>query len=176
MRPSSSINVLLLASAADLALSAPQSAPQSTADTTRTDVSAFAFESEPLTDENIEQKLRERLPKESRHAGGFSGFLGGFGKLVHLLLTFGHAGCDVTSEESCDADRVLPASDDCKAFPGDDEWPEDKLWNALNLFTGGRLLQPIPQAHICYANGTGGTIDQAGCQEMTDSWTDPYFQ
>lgn len=70
----------------------------------------------------------------------------------------------------------LAGTDNCKAFPGDPEWPADDDWEALDAAIDGPLLKPVPQAHICYSNGTGDAIDNATCQVMTDSWSDPFFQ
>jgi hypothetical protein len=64
---------------------------------------------------------------------------------------------------------------ECKVFPGDEDWPADASWSALNDVTNGALLKPLPQAHVCYNSSLGGS-DQSACDAMTKSWTDPFAQ
>jgi hypothetical protein len=61
-------------------------------------------------------------------------------------------------------------------FPSDAAWPSSQAWGALDLVTDGSLLKPIPQAHVCYANGTGDVVNATQCAALTANWTDPYFQ
>jgi hypothetical protein len=58
----------------------------------------------------------------------------------------------------------------CKTYPGDDGWPSDAAWSALNDITDGRLFRPQPQAAPCYG---GAEYDAAKCEAMSSSWTDP---
>lgn len=83
---------------------------------------------------------------------------------------------DVTGSKTATPDYTLAGSENCKVFPGDTQWPSDDDWEALDAVTASPLLKPLPQAHICYTNGTGNPVDNATCQTMTDSWRDPYFQ
>ncbi|CAJ2503651.1 Uu.00g110450.m01.CDS01 [Anthostomella pinea] len=68
----------------------------------------------------------------------------------------------------------LSGPGNCKVFPGDGAWPSSSEWSALDDLTGGALLKPRPQAHICYDNSVGG-VNGTPCQTMTANWTDPYF-
>jgi hypothetical protein len=47
------------------------------------------------------------------------------------------------------ANHTLKSPGDCKVFPGDANWPTFADWTALDDVTGGALLEPMPQAHIC---------------------------
>lgn len=63
----------------------------------------------------------------------------------------------------------------CKVFPGDEDWPEEASWSALNEITNGALMKPVPQAHVCY-NSSASSSDQSACDALTKSWTDPFSQ
>ena len=64
---------------------------------------------------------------------------------------------------------------ECKVFPGDDDWPVEDSWAALSDVIDGALMEPKPQAHICYDNCTN-SLDQVACDAMTEAWTDPFYQ
>jgi hypothetical protein len=93
-----------------------------------------------------------------------------------LSSIFRRGAIDVTGSEISTPNYTLTGTDDCKVFPGDLQWPSDNDWEALDSATDGPLLKPLPQAHICYSNGTGLPVDNATCQAMTQSWSDPFFQ
>jgi hypothetical protein len=44
----------------------------------------------------------------------------------------------------------VDTSPECKAFPGDVDWPPASEWAVLNASVGGRLLNPLPPAVVCY--------------------------
>ena len=93
-----------------------------------------------------------------------------------LSSVFKRGTIDVTGSATTTPNHTLSGNVNCKVFPGDLQWPSDDDWEALDSATDGPLLKPLPQAHICYTNGTGISVDNATCQAMTDHWTDPYFQ
>jgi hypothetical protein len=93
-----------------------------------------------------------------------------------LSSVFKRGTIDVTGSAITTPNYTLAGEDNCKVFPGDAQWPSDEDWEALDSTTDGPLLKPLPQAHICYSNGTGILVDNATCQAMTDRWTDPFFQ
>ena len=93
-----------------------------------------------------------------------------------LSTIFNRGDIDVTGSATTTPDYTLAGTDNCKIFPGDTQWPSDDDWEALDAATDGPLLKPLPQAHVCYSNGTGNPVDNATCQTLTDSWQDPYFQ
>ena len=94
----------------------------------------------------------------------------------NLSDLFRRGAIDVTGHAATTPNYTLAGTNDCKVFPGDLEWPPDDDWEALDSATSGLLLKPLPQANICYTNGTGISVDNATCQAMTDSWNDPFFQ
>jgi hypothetical protein len=61
----------------------------------------------------------------------------------------------------------------CKTYPGDAAWPTTDTWNALNLVTGGALLDTIPIGAVCYK---GPHYNAAECQALLQNWSDPYYQ
>jgi hypothetical protein len=64
----------------------------------------------------------------------------------------------------------------CRVFPGDTNWPAFDDWAALDNITRGALLNPAPQAHICYGNVTGNASQSGACLALTEKWTDPFTQ
>jgi hypothetical protein len=71
---------------------------------------------------------------------------------------------------------TLKGPGNCKVFPGDANWPAYADWAALDDITGGALLKPTPQAHICYGNGISNASQSAACLALTNGWTDPFTQ
>jgi hypothetical protein len=59
----------------------------------------------------------------------------------------------------------------CKVYPGDWNWPSELAWETLNKLTDNRLLQPSPQASVCY---DGPLYNGAKCEEMTATWNRSY--
>ncbi|KAI4865386.1 hypothetical protein F4820DRAFT_420276 [Hypoxylon rubiginosum] len=68
---------------------------------------------------------------------------------------------------------VTAAADACRSLPGDAAWPSVEDWNALNSSTGGRLIQGVPLAGICY----GVQADSTACSELRSDWAlvDPFL-
>jgi hypothetical protein len=63
----------------------------------------------------------------------------------------------------------------CKVYPGDPAWPKPNEWEQLNKTLGGVLIKGVPQASVCYFNGTT-SHDEAACSKLTANWTSSYFQ
>jgi hypothetical protein len=61
----------------------------------------------------------------------------------------------------------------CKVYPGDKAWPKPAEWKQLNKTLGGALVKGVPQASVCYFNGTS-KHDEAGCTGLTANWTNSY--
>ncbi|KXX80981.1 6-hydroxy-D-nicotine oxidase [Madurella mycetomatis] len=61
----------------------------------------------------------------------------------------------------------------CRYLPGDDGWPCDSKWAALNRTVGGRLIRGVPIGQPCYGN----SADPSACSEVQKIWTDlpPFF-
>lgn len=85
---------------------------------------------------------------------------------------FEFASHNVASDSLPKTDNTF-AGRQCKVFPGDEDWPVEASWAALNDVTNGALMKPVPQAHVCYNNATG---NQEACEAMTKAWTDPFYQ
>ncbi|RYN57181.1 hypothetical protein AA0114_g2386 [Alternaria tenuissima] len=162
---SSFVSALLVASAA--ARFAPRSAepPMRLADrqsgkfarieqTTDGTLPRFDWEQSFLTDTTIEQAL-DSVPADAKSL-------------------FQFASHNIASDVVLDTDSTFNGRE-CKVFPGDEDWPAEASWSALNDVTNGALMKPLPQAHICY-NSTLGGIDRSACDAMTKSWTDPFSQ
>lgn len=126
-------------------------------------VPLFPYEEQSLTADELQS-----IEKELRRHYGASA-------CETLLGLLEVSAVDVTQEQGV-VNYTLAGPDNCKLFPGDAAYPSVLEWAALNLTTGGALLQPVPQAHICYANGTGSVPDPSECSYMTDEWTNPFFQ
>ena len=96
-------------------------------------------------------------------------------KWSHYWNLFSFSPIDVTQDHNTPVDYTLPGPDNCKPFPGDAAWPSVREWQALNLVTGGALIKPVPQAHVCYSNGTG-SVDEVACKTVSENWHGQYWQ
>lgn len=63
----------------------------------------------------------------------------------------------------------------CKVFPGDNAWPSPFIWMTLNLLSGQRLIATIPSASSCY-NDWPAQTNPGECSNITDNWTNSFFQ
>lgn len=88
---------------------------------------------------------------------------------------FAFSSIDVTHDHNTPVDHTLSGPNNCKPFPGDAAWPSPQEWQALDLATGGALIKPVPQAHVCYSNGTG-SVDEAACKTVSENWHGQYWQ
>ena len=117
-------------------------------------VPRFGWEDLALTDATIE----DALASVSTDARSF----------------FQFASQNIASDSTLETESTFNGRE-CKVFPGDEDWPADASWSALNDVTNGALLKPLPQAHVCYNTSLAGA-DQSACDAMTKSWTDPFSQ
>jgi hypothetical protein len=127
--------------------------------------SHFQYEAEHLTTKTINNTLNERLPKQSRIRGS---------DVVDYISAFLFSSVDVTSDHQSEVTHGLQGPDNCKVFPGDDNWPSRWLWTGLDLATSGDLNQAAPMSHICYANGTG-EVDDVACTSLAENWNTARF-
>jgi hypothetical protein len=63
----------------------------------------------------------------------------------------------------------------CKVYPGDPAWPKPGEWEQLNKTLGGVLIKGVPQASVCYFNGTT-SHNEAACDKLAANWTSSYTQ
>ncbi|KAI7369207.1 hypothetical protein KC354_g2093 [Hortaea werneckii] len=82
-------------------------------------------------------------------------------KWSHYWNLFSFSPIDVTQDHNTPVNYTLTGPDNRKPFPGDAAWPSLWEWQALDLVTGGALIKPVPQAHVCYSNSTG-SVDETG--------------
>lgn len=75
-----------------------------------------------------------------------------------------------TSESA--STRKRSSSGACKVFPGDFQWPSKPIWSLFNLVLGGALIDPSPQARVCW----NATYNAAKCAALEANWTNSYFQ
>lgn len=69
------------------------------------------------------------------------------------------------------AARSLP---NCKTFPGDLLWPNQIIWQVLNLVTGGSLIKTVPIGAACYDDF--GNYDATRCSFVLGQWTNSSLQ
>jgi hypothetical protein len=100
--------------------------------------------------------------------------------LVHVAaLNFGWEREQLTESEALtdNAYRFGTANaknvEDCRFIPGDDEWPSDEDWAALNTTLGGALLRPKPLGSVCYF---GPEYNAARCEQLRQGWTSSKLQ
>jgi hypothetical protein len=63
---------------------------------------------------------------------------------------------------------ALVTASDCHCFPGDDCWPSDSEWAALNETVQGRLVKVVPIGSVCH----DPTYDEAACADLRARWDD----
>jgi hypothetical protein len=54
----------------------------------------------------------------------------------------------------------------CRSLPGDANYPSVEDWKSLNSSIGGRLIQGVPLAQICYGGGRNSTA----CSDLKRDW------
>jgi hypothetical protein len=54
----------------------------------------------------------------------------------------------------------------CRYVPGDLGWPGEADWNTLNRTVGGRLVEGLPLARICFEND----YNAAACSSLRETW------
>ena len=60
----------------------------------------------------------------------------------------------------------------CRCLPGDECWPSDSDWQALNSSIGGRLIATAPLASVCHSPN----YDSAQCTPLSRVWDLPQTQ
>ncbi|KFA52700.1 hypothetical protein S40293_08766 [Stachybotrys chartarum IBT 40293] len=61
----------------------------------------------------------------------------------------------------------------CKLHPSDRLWPSKMIWKLFNLVLGGRLIEAVPLAAVCYPDWP--QYDEARCAVVTARWNDPAY-
>ena len=114
----------------------------------------FEYETRQLTDEVI-----ERLSEDPDLAADAN------------LFDFDH-GADADEE----ALGGLPHHRRCKVFPGDNDWPTERIWDKFEKLLGGKkaLIPTTPLAAPCYPDRPEYSPEK--CEEITARWSDAYLQ
>jgi hypothetical protein len=107
----------------------------------------FEYETKPLTDKSLEELLDKAGASDNAHLFAF----------------------DDGTEAS-----PGPNKHNCKAFPGDAEWPSEGTWKTFDNLLGGALINTVPIAAPCYRNL--GVYDAEKCAAVRDSFRNPYLQ
>jgi hypothetical protein len=61
----------------------------------------------------------------------------------------------------------------CKAFPGDRNWPDATNWSSLNQTVKGQLIGTAPIAAVCHS---GPRYDAAACRHVNADYTTATLQ
>jgi len=62
----------------------------------------------------------------------------------------------------------------CKCYPGDECWPTDARWKALNQAVQGRLSSFVPAGAVCYPSYNNvSTSSATKCDAVKANWTNP---
>ena len=112
--------------------------------------SLFDYETKQLTDQVVGRIAS--TPSTAQYANSFR---------------FGDQG----GGDTRDVERQQEA---CRAFPGDESWPEDSLWDTLDALTDGALIPTVPLAAPCYQNW--GRYDSEKCSAIIRDFTNPDLQ
>ncbi|KAF2683964.1 FAD-binding domain-containing protein [Lentithecium fluviatile CBS 122367] len=92
-----------------------------------------------------------------------------------FALNFDYENIQLTEAETQDypairfADLANPLPrKECRAIPGDDDWPSDADWAQFNETLGGVLLKPVPLAAPCYE---GALYNATRCEQLKRTWS-----
>jgi hypothetical protein len=87
---------------------------------------------------------------------------------------------DSTENNKLASERAAKLS--CKVFPGDRDWPSEKLWRSLDGFLGAdgkstarKLIPTVPIAAPCY-DTEWGKKDPATCANIAGNFTNAALQ
>ncbi|KAM7194560.1 FAD binding domain containing protein [Naviculisporaceae sp. PSN 640] len=60
----------------------------------------------------------------------------------------------------------------CKTYPGDKDWPTERIWSLFNYLLGnGALIKTVPEAAICYPGWANQTAySPSKCEGITSTW------
>jgi hypothetical protein len=86
---------------------------------------------------------------------------------VDVGALFGFDGDDETNAVA----RRAIKSGQCKAFPGDSNFPKEKVWSIFDRLLGGALIRTTPIAAPCYKNSTWNNYDEAKCADISARFT-----
>jgi hypothetical protein len=111
-------------------------------------VALFPLEAVQLTDEAL--KIADSQTSEV-DVGALFGFDGG-------------------NETKAIAKRAL-RSGQCKAFPGDSNYPKEWVWSVFDLLLGGALIKTTPIAAPCYKNSAWNDYDEGKCADISARFT-----
>ena len=56
----------------------------------------------------------------------------------------------------------------CKAFAGDESWPSEQDWTALNATLNGALIKPVPRGGVCHSSWPQYNGDE--CSKLIANW------
>ncbi|CAG5182752.1 uncharacterized protein ALTATR162_LOCUS10317 [Alternaria atra] len=79
-------------------------------------------------------------------------------------------GFDGGNETKAIAKRAL-RSGQCKAFPGDSNYPKEWVWSVFDLLLGGALIKTTPIAAPCYKNSAWNDYDEGKCADISARFT-----
>ncbi|KEY73201.1 hypothetical protein S7711_04167 [Stachybotrys chartarum IBT 7711] len=64
---------------------------------------------------------------------------------------------------------VGAAQQNCRYIPGDSGWPSKSDWDLLNSTVEGRLIETVPQAHVCHPEPYDA-LNQERCDILRETW------
>lgn len=76
---------------------------------------------------------------------------------------------------SFDIDDGKTRPGECKAFPGDADWPDNEVWDEFNSLLGGALISTVPIAAPCY-DSEWGPKDMTKCNDVISKFGTPPLQ
>lgn len=89
------------------------------------------------------------------------GWRASFISRVLLSLIFFCSRCNGTVDSD--------SNKECRCFPGDDCWPSDLTWQALNVSIHGKLVATVPLAAPCH----DPTYNLDVCKSLQKNWFEP---
>jgi hypothetical protein len=87
------------------------------------------------------------------------------GTIVSIILSFNTAVTALVAAR-VSYPRQLEDPAPCRFLPGDDEWPKESEWNALNNTIAGRLIRATPLAQTCYVPH----FNRSECEAVRNQW------
>jgi hypothetical protein len=79
-------------------------------------------------------------------------------------------GFDSGNETTAISKRAL-SSGQCKAFPGDSNYPKEWVWSIFDLLLGGALIKTTPIAAPCYKKSAWDNYDEMKCADISARFT-----
>lgn len=92
----------------------------------------------------------------------------------HDIAKLNHHQSALVKFGSHGADKHTRSTGKCKVFPGDDQWPSQSAWSALDNLLGGALIKTVPLAASCYSSWP--EYDSEECARISSQWTDSHLQ